>query len=82
MRSAAMTLQQLRFLAAVVQNDLNITAASANDPACLEQAAQILEQELGFAMFVRSGRAFTKVTPAGERVVAHALDSPEIPPCH
>lgn len=71
-----MTLQQLRFLAAIVQNDLNITAASAKigstQPAVSKQL-KLLEQELGFAIFVRSGRAFTKVTPAGERVLAHAL---------
>ncbi len=71
-----MTLQQLRFLAAVVQNDLNITAAStklgATQPAVSKQL-KLLEQELGFTIFVRNGRAFTKITSAGERVVAHAL---------
>jgi LysR family transcriptional regulator, cys regulon transcriptional activator len=71
-----MKLQQLRFLAAVVQNDLNITAAAAKvgatQPAVSKQL-KLLEEELGFTIFVRSGRAFTKVTPAGERVVAHAL---------
>jgi LysR family cys regulon transcriptional activator len=71
-----MKLQQLRFLAAVVQNDLNITAAAAKvcatQPAVSKQL-KLLEQELGFAIFVRSGRAFTRMTPAGERVVAHAL---------
>ena len=71
-----MKLQQLRFLAAVAQNDLNITAAAAKvcatQPA-LSKQLKLLEEELGFAIFVRSGRAFTKITPAGERVIAHAL---------
>jgi LysR family cys regulon transcriptional activator len=71
-----MKLQQLRFLAAVVQSDLNITAAaakvSATQPAVSKQL-KLLEEELGFAIFVRSGRVFTKITPAGERVVAPAL---------
>ncbi len=76
LQSAVMKLQQLRFLAAVVQHDLNVTAAcskvGATQPAVSKQL-KLLEEELGFAIFVRSGRAFTRITPAGERVVAHAL---------
>jgi LysR family cys regulon transcriptional activator len=71
-----MKLQQLRFLAAVAQNDLNITAAAARlhttQPAVSKQL-KLLEQELGFNIFVRSGRTITKITPPGERVIAHAL---------
>jgi LysR family transcriptional regulator, cys regulon transcriptional activator len=71
-----MKLQQLRFLAAVVQNDLNLTAAAAKlattQPAVSKQL-KLLEGELGFRIFTRRGRAFTKMTPPGERIVAHAL---------
>ena len=71
-----MKLQQLRFLSAVVQNDLNLTAAASKlattQPAVSKQL-KLLEEELGFRIFVRRGRAFTKLTPPGERIVAHAL---------
>ena len=71
-----MKLQQLRFLAAVAQNDLNLTAAAAKlhttQPAVSKQL-KLLEEELGVNIFVRNGRAFTKITPAGERVVMYAL---------
>jgi LysR family transcriptional regulator, cys regulon transcriptional activator len=71
-----MKLQQLRFLAAVVQNDLNITVAasklSTTQPAVSKQL-RLLEDELGFNIFVRSGRTLSKITPPGERVVQSAL---------
>jgi LysR family transcriptional regulator, cys regulon transcriptional activator len=69
-------IQQLRFLAAVAQNDLNITAAAAKlcttQPAVSKQL-KLLEDELGFNIFVRRGRTLTKITPPGERVIRHAL---------
>jgi LysR family cys regulon transcriptional activator len=71
-----MKIQQLRFLAAVAQSDLNITAASAkvfaSQPALSKQLKQ-LEDELGFDIFVRRGRTLEKVTPAGAQVIRHAL---------
>jgi len=71
-----MKLQQLRFLAAVAQNDLNITAAAAKlcttQPAVSKQL-KLLEEELGFKIFVRTGRTITKITAPGERVLAYAL---------
>jgi LysR family cys regulon transcriptional activator len=73
-----MKIQQLRFLAAVAQNDLNLTAAAAKlcttQPAVSKQL-KLLEEELGFNIFVRKGRMFTKITPPGERVVEYALRS-------
>lgn len=70
-----MTLQQLRFLVAVAQNDLNITAAGAKlgatQPA-LSRQLKLLEEELGFTLFVRNGRAFSSITSLGERVLKHA----------
>src|SRR3569832_1465378 len=71
-----MKLQQLRFLAAVAQNDLNITAAASKlcttQPAVSKQL-RLHEDELGFNIIVRSGRARAKITPPGERVVQCAL---------
>jgi LysR family cys regulon transcriptional activator len=70
-----MKLQQLRFLAAVAQSDLNITQAAsklaATQPAISKQLRE-LEQELGFQLFERHGRSLTKVTAAGEKVLACA----------
>lgn len=71
-----MKLQQLRFLAAVVQNDLNLTAAAnklATTQPAVSKQLKALEDELGFRIFTRRGRSFTKVTPPGERIVMYAL---------
>ena len=71
-----MKLQQLRFLAAVAQNDLNLTVAAswvgATQPAVSEQL-KLLEGELGFDIFVRKGRSLARITKEAEKVVAHAL---------
>ncbi len=71
-----MKLQQLRFLATVAQSELNITTAAAKlyttQPAVSKQLRQ-LEDELGFKIFVRRGRALSKVTPPGERVIECAV---------
>jgi len=70
-----MTLQQLRFLTAIVENELNITAAAARlkatQPAVSRQLL-LLERELGFQIFSRNGRALVRMTDAGQRVLAHA----------
>ena len=71
-----MKLQQLRSLTTVAQNGLNITAAATKlrttQPAISKQL-KLLEEELGFDIFVRSGRNLAKITHAGEQVVARAL---------
>jgi LysR family cys regulon transcriptional activator len=70
-----MKLQQLRYLAAIAENDLNITAAAerlhTSQPGVSKQLKQ-LEDELGFPIFVRQGRTLTRVTPAGKRVIERA----------
>jgi LysR family cys regulon transcriptional activator len=70
-----MKLQQLRYLAAIVENDLNITAAAArmhtSQPGVSKQLKQ-LEDELGFPIFLRQGRTLTRITPAGKRVIERA----------
>src|SRR3569833_991232 len=71
-----MKLQQLRYLAAVVQADLNLTLAASRihttQPAISKQL-KLLEDELGFELFVRKGRSLQRVTRAGEEVLVRAL---------
>ncbi len=71
-----MKLHQLRYLAAVVQNGLNVTAAAkalhTSQPGVSKQI-KLLEDELGFQVFEREGRNLTRVTPAGEAVVTRSL---------
>lgn len=70
-----MTLTQLRYLAAILDCDLNVTAAAVRLNATqsgVSKQVKLLEQELGFQIFVRMGKCLDRVTPAGERVVAHA----------
>ena len=70
--TAAMKLHQLRYLAAVVDNGLNITAAAralhTSQPGVSKQV-KLLEEELGFEIFEREGRNLVRVTPAGKKVV-------------
>src|SRR5512139_1320855 len=71
-----MKLHQLRYLAAVAQNGLNITAAAeklhTSQPGVSKQI-KLLEDELGFQIFVRDGRNLSRVTPAGQQVIDRAV---------
>ena len=71
-----MKLHQLRYLAAVAQTGLNITAAAeklhTSQPGVSKQI-KLLEDELGFQIFVRDGRNLTRVTPAGQQVIDRAV---------
>src|ERR1700736_6174607 len=71
-----MKLHQLRYLAAVAQNGLNITAAAqklhTSQPGVSKQI-KLLEDELGFQIFVRRGRNLTRIPPAGQQVIERAL---------
>ena len=71
-----MKLHQLRYLAAVAQSGLNITAAAAklhtSQPGVSKQI-KLLEDELGFQIFVRDGRNLARVTPAGQQVIDRAV---------
>jgi LysR family cys regulon transcriptional activator len=71
-----MKLHQLRYLAAVAQSGLNITAAAhklhTSQPGVSKQI-KLLEDELGFQVFVREGRNLTRITPAGQQVIDRAL---------
>jgi LysR family transcriptional regulator, cys regulon transcriptional activator len=70
-----MKLVQLRYLVAVAENDLNITQAArvlhAAQPGVSKQLKQ-LEDELGFQLFERKGRALIRPTPAGNKVIDRA----------
>jgi LysR family transcriptional regulator, cys regulon transcriptional activator len=69
-------LHQLRYLAAVAQSGLNITAAAqklhTSQPGVSKQI-KLLEDELGFQIFTREGRALTRITPAGQQVIERAM---------
>ena len=71
-----MKLHQLRYLAAVAQSGLNITAAAeklhTSQPGVSKQI-KLLEDELGFQIFVRDGRNLSRVTPAGQQVIERAV---------
>jgi LysR family transcriptional regulator, cys regulon transcriptional activator len=70
-----MKLHQLRYLAAVAQSGLNITAAAhklhTSQPGVSKQI-KLLEDELGFQIFTREGRNLTRITPAGQQVIERA----------
>ena len=74
-----MKLHQLRYLAAVAQTGLNITAAAeklhTSQPGVSKQI-KLLEDELGFQIFVRDGRNLSRVTPAGQQVIDRAVKHP------
>lgn len=71
-----MKLHQLRYLLAVVQQGLNITAAAqvlhTSQPGVSKQI-KLLEDELGFQVFKREGRNLTRLTAAGKEVVDRAV---------
>ncbi|RLV59720.1 HTH-type transcriptional regulator CysB [Parashewanella curva] len=72
-----MKLQQLRFIAEVVNHNLNVSATAENlytsQPGISKQV-RMLEDELGIQIFGRSGKHLTHVTPAGEQVINIAND--------
>jgi LysR family transcriptional regulator, cys regulon transcriptional activator len=71
-----MKMHQLRYLAAVAQSGLNITAAAqklhTSQPGVSKQI-KLLEDELGFQIFVREGRNLARITPAGQQVIERAV---------
>jgi LysR family cys regulon transcriptional activator len=70
-----MKFQQLRYIVAVHDNGLNISAAArhlhASQPA-LSRQLKLLEVELGFELFEREGRALLRTTAAGTEIIARA----------
>ncbi len=72
---ALMKLQQLKYLLAIVDNGLNITAAAerlyTSQPGVSKQL-KLLEEELGMQLFTRKGKSLGGVTAAGEMVIERA----------
>ena len=70
-----MKLQQLRYLLAIADNGLNITAAAerlyTSQPGVSKQL-KLLEEELGMQVFARKGKSLAAITPAGEKVIERA----------
>lgn len=69
-----MKLQQLRFLDAVVRNNLNVSSAAeelfTSQPGVSHQI-KLLEDELDIQIFERSGKKLTGITPAGYAILEH-----------
>ncbi|MER2558619.1 MAG: HTH-type transcriptional regulator CysB [Candidatus Competibacter denitrificans] len=67
-----MKLQQLRYLTAIVRNNLNISAAAdslyTSQPGISKQL-RLLEEELGVELFSRNGKHLTEVTPIGHQII-------------
>jgi LysR family transcriptional regulator, cys regulon transcriptional activator len=70
-----MKLQQLKYLLAIVDNGLNITAAAermyTSQPGVSKQL-KLLEEELGLQLFSRKGKSLNEITAAGEKVIDRA----------
>lgn len=70
-----MKLQQLRYIWEVAHHELNVSATAqslyTSQPGISKQI-RLLEDELGVEIFSRSGKHLTRVTPAGEEVLAIA----------
>ena len=70
-----MKLQQLKYLLAIADNGLNITAAAerlyTSQPGVSKQL-KLLEDELGMQLFVRKGKSLDGITAAGEQVIQRA----------
>jgi len=72
-----MKLQQLRYIWEVARHDLNVSATAqslyTSQPGISKQI-RLLEDELGVEVFSRSGKHLTRVTPAGQAILAIAGD--------
>ncbi len=74
-KNTQMKLQQLKYLLAIVDNGLNITAAAermyTSQPGVSKQL-KLLEEELGMQLFSRKGKSLGGITPAGHQVIDRA----------
>jgi LysR family cys regulon transcriptional activator len=70
-----MTLAQLRYLVAIIDSNLNITLAAervhATQPGISKQL-KLLEEELGFPIFIRKGKSLDRLTAGGTEVISRA----------
>lgn len=67
-----MKLQQLRYIWEVARRELNVSATAeglyTSQPGISKQI-RLLEEELGLQIFVRNGKHFVDVTPAGRAII-------------
>ena len=66
---------ELKYLLAIVDNGLNITAAAeklyTSQPGVSKQL-KLLEEELGVQLFARKGKSLDSITAAGQQVIDRA----------
>lgn len=75
-----MNLRQLRYITEITQRGLNISAVAAGlhtSQSGISKQVKLLEDELGFAIFLRSRSRLKSITPQGQRVIAYARDALE-----
>lgn len=76
-RLSVLKLQQLRYIWEVSRNNLNVTATAdslyTSQPGISKQI-RLLEDELGFSIFVRNGKHLSEITPAGKEIITLAGD--------
>lgn len=74
-KNTRMKLQQLKYLLAIVDNGMNITAAAermyTSQPGVSKQL-KLLEEELGLQLFTRKGKSLDGITAAGHQVIDRA----------
>ncbi len=71
-----MKLQQLRYICEVVNQGLNVSAASLRlhtSQSGVSKQILALESELGVSIFVRNGKHISGMTPAGKAIIEQAL---------
>jgi LysR family cys regulon transcriptional activator len=68
-------LDQLRYVVSVYENRCRAAAAArqlGRSQPVISRQIQFLERELGFAIFERHGRSYSRVTPEGEQLIERA----------
>jgi LysR family transcriptional regulator, cys regulon transcriptional activator len=70
-----MKFQQLKYVLAIADNGLNVTAAAnrlgTSQPGVSKQL-KLLEDELGVQLFIRNGKSFSAITAAGHQIIERA----------
>ncbi|MGD8572049.1 MAG: LysR family transcriptional regulator, partial [Gammaproteobacteria bacterium] len=70
-----MKLHQLRYVYEVANRNLNVSEAAqvlfTSQPGVSKQI-RLLEEEIGVPIFTREGKRLTRITPAGEQILARA----------
>lgn len=75
-----MNLRQLRYITEIAQRELNISVAAAGlhtSQSGISKQVKLLEDELGFEIFLRSRSRLQAITPKGQRVIAYARNALE-----